>query len=953
MPWRTIQTQHFRVHAYDGELAVGYRAAALAEQAYAQLSARFGWIPGGRIDLTVVDQADAPSARSSAKPRNYVIATAAPPETLSTLNDHDDWLAVLIVHELTHVFHLDVVLGLPRVVNAVLGKALLPNALQPNWMTEGLAVVQESALTPGGRARSSLFDMYLRVAALEGRLMPMDAASNGPLAFPYGATAYAYGASFVQYLHDRFGVAGLAQLAHRFGRDLFPFGINRAARATFGVAHDRLWQDWRGAIERRARLAADAVERQPVTPGRRLTFHGEGSAGGLAPRFLPDGRLIYQRATSVERTAFVSLDVNTGQAQRVLPSTGAGWAAPLPDGRGFVYQQVGFVRLPRQILGSAHAQWNDLWLHDLTTGRTRALTHGLRLQEPDVSPDGSSVAAAIAEAGARHLAVWAMDGKTPPRIVGARGRWDVAASPAWSPDGAVIVYVLSRPGSGRELRVHDVRSGTERTLTTDAAIEATPRFSPDGRWVLFSSDRTGIYNVYAHELATGTTFQVTNVVGGAFAPVVSPDGRTLVFVGFTAAGFDLYATPYDPHTLRRAPPSLSTRDEPPAGERVAVAADVGLTIPPEVQRIGPYQGWRHLLPRVWDLSLASDPLGLGPTVAVATTVEDPARVHSADLRVDVPFTEGDASARGAYTYHRWWPDLSVTLARAALRSGGLVVDGRDRDFRQHAVSAAGQIAMPVMRRPDASATVDLGYVWTDFWSADPLPAPDPQLGITRPAPTGPLASAYARASYTNAKVWRWSVSPQEGRNLSLSIQHGEPRLGSKLRSTTASWEWTEYWTLPWAKLQVLALSYRGGISTGQRRDAFELGGFAQQDVARALFLNRPQCCQFLRGYAPTSLVGSRFHAATAEFRTPLLWIERGYQTFPVYLRRLHGAAFVDVGDAFDGDFHARNLRWGAGGELRLTLKLAYEIDSQLFLGVARGLSVGGVTQAYLVSSFPF
>ena len=51
-----------------------------------------------------------------------------------------------------------------------------------------------------------------------------------------------------------------------------------------------------------------------------------------------------------------------------------------------------------------------------------------------------------------------------------------------------------------------------------------PSFSPDGRFVVFSSDRTGIYNLFAYELATERLYQVTNLVSGAFQPTVSPDG---------------------------------------------------------------------------------------------------------------------------------------------------------------------------------------------------------------------------------------------------------------------------------------------------------------------------------------------------------------------------------------------------------------------------------------------
>src|SRR5207237_3370615 len=79
--------------------------------------------------------------------------------------------------------------------------------------------------------------------------------------------------------------------------------------------------------------------------------------------------------------------------------------------------------------------------------------------------------------------------------------------------------------------------------------------------VLWSSDRTGIYNIFALEVATGRTFQVTNVLGGAFQPVVSPDRRTLVFTGFSAVGYDLCTIPYAPDTWKVAEPFVNARDD--------------------------------------------------------------------------------------------------------------------------------------------------------------------------------------------------------------------------------------------------------------------------------------------------------------------------------------------------------------------------------------------------------
>ena len=59
------------------------------------------------------------------------------------------------------------------------------------------------------------------------------------------------------------------------------------------------------------------------------------------------------------------------------------------------------------------------------------------------------------------------------------------------------------------------------------ALDGAPAWSPDGRRVFFSSDRTGIFNLFAWDAATDEIAQLTNVLGGAFSPAPSPDGRRL------------------------------------------------------------------------------------------------------------------------------------------------------------------------------------------------------------------------------------------------------------------------------------------------------------------------------------------------------------------------------------------------------------------------------------------
>ncbi len=959
--WRTMVTPHFRIHYYDEEEAMARRAAFIAERAHGVLTRTLNWRPGGRIDITLTDQTDSANGFANAVPYNYLFGFGVPPESLSSLNDFDDWLAILLIHEITHVVHLDITLGLSRVVNFLLGKTLAPNGVQPNWFVEGLAVVQESSASTGGRIRSSVYDMFLRTAVLDGKLFGLDHVSNGPRAFPHGTAAYLYGSSFLKYVEDRFGAEKLTEIAHRYGSRVLPFGLNRAAREATGFGFDELWDDWSAALSRKYRLQADEARRRGLTPAARLTYEGEGG-GGQRPRFLRDGNVVYQMASSYHRPAFMRIDPVSGRRTKITDINGASHPAPTPDGGALLYQQTNFQSLRERISGATHADWDDLFRLDLATGATRRLTNGQRAHEPDVSPDGARVvfSTGARQVGALDLAIAPMSGGAA-TLIARTGDRDIVYTPSWSPDGGRIAYSRWKVGGLRDIHVYDVATEIDRPLWVDRAIEADPRFTPDGRFIVFASDRTGIYNIYAHEVDSGRLYQVTNVLGGAFQPDVSPDGARLVFVGFSSAGYDLYTMPFDSASWLPAEPFVNPRSDA-ALEGAAIArpetAD-GVPGQPEptsakdvILRVDAYNPWRYMYPRAWNIVLSSQGLGLGPDVSIGTVVSDPVGNHGLGFQASIP-ASGDLSVRADYNYYGLWPSFSLSASRATYLAYGLVVDNQERTYRERSWSVNTATSFPVLRKPDSYADVWMGYGYRDYYPVDGLSAADPTQGITRAPSTGPFAGFFLGWFYSNVQGWNYSISGQEGRRLQVTMDFSDPAVGSRFRTAQVGWRWTEFWTPPWAKLQALAVSYSGGAGIGDTRGIFRLGGFVQQDLVRSFFLNQRQCCLYLRGYAPGSIVGDQYQLLSVEYRAPLLWFERGYKTFPMYFRRLHGALFADVGNAYNGDFRARDLRAGVGAELRIEFKLGYYIESLLQIGAAKGLSKDGITDYYMVTAFPF
>jgi hypothetical protein len=148
---------------------------------------------------------------------------------------------------------------------------------------------------------------------------------------------------------------------------------------------------------------------------------------------------------------------------------------------------------------------------DATTGRRDVYL--LRDREPPIrltdapggasdavwAPDGATVAFSANLTGARDVFVrrWATPEAPRPLATSAVTKYPAS----WSRDGARIAYTERSMGTGWNIWLLAVATGETVPLLRDADDELEPQFSADGRWLAFTSNRTGRWAVYLKNLA--------------------------------------------------------------------------------------------------------------------------------------------------------------------------------------------------------------------------------------------------------------------------------------------------------------------------------------------------------------------------------------------------------------------------------------------------------------------
>ncbi|MFO0612460.1 MAG: hypothetical protein U0414_07725 [Polyangiaceae bacterium] len=950
LTWWTYETEHFKVTYPDTLEPIAKRVAELAETIHVRVSSRMAFEPEEKTELVITDDSDQANGVASPVPYDNIRLFATAPPDISTLGDYDDWLLGLVTHEYTHILHTGNISGLASIANVVIGRTLSPNSAQPRWILEGLAVVEESEHTTGGRIRSNLFDMWLRADVVEDNFARFDQISSGAQRWPYGNFFYLYGSRFLRWISDVYGPDTMPAVAADYGATTIPFGINRAIRRVTGVTYEDLYDGWHAQLVTHYKEQLDAVDARGRIEGKRITEHGHSV---LYPRFVPGGapdELVYFRDDFNGVPGLYGLRVGdpstAGPRDEALVARTATESSPAftPDGDLVfedlapfknVYSRVDLFSMKR----GARAPTG-------TEDEKKQLTFGLRAEGADVSPNGRDIVFSVNDASTRTLEIARLSDTgeiESRRVLVPSERFEQVYTPRFSPDGKKVAYSVWSTGGYRDIRIVDVASGAFEPITHDRALDMQPVWSPDGSMLYFSSDRSGIFNVYAYDLTSGALAMVTNVHNGALTPAISSDGKTLVYTGYTHDGYDLFAMPLEPAKFLPAPAAPDDRPSPlPEPGRVKL----------ERYRYNPLPTLR---PRNYVLSVGTGNYG-DVSFTLKTSGGDLLGQHSISAALTVEPSAPEPRFNLDYAYGALPVNLGTGFSRSVVpRKNGYRVAGKTIPFDETLTGGYLSVGLPI-RSTYVDQSFGLTYSFQNSSAKLELPEKlDPQSTRTLLPPEGILAQMRATYSISTIQGGVDTAGSSRGASLRLDTSYAGEETGSAYTYYAFGASVVGYIPMPWPGNHTIAARASGAFSGGTyaRRGSYFVGGYDLENVSILdQALEGTYSGAFvLRGYAPGEYSGSQFLMTTLEYRAPLWRPNWGPSSLPIFFRRMDLAAFVDYGGAFDdlriedaelgvrGDLiRLVTMHCSVGAELWTNFTVANRVDLALRFGYAYGFS---------------
>lgn len=896
--WKTIENEHLYVHYADGNKAIAERVIAITEAAHQRLTEELNWDPKEKTHVILSDSTDQPNGFATPIFFNRTVLYLAPPTSINTLEDFDDWLSTLIFHEYTHIVHLDKSAGSAEYLRNIFGRffLLFPNLFQPHWAIEGLATYKETYPQRGiGRGQSTMFASMMREEVAKG-LQPISHVNLPVKTWPAGTTRYLYGVYFITFLVEKYGEDKLQAWIEEYSDNLIPFFINTNAKQTLDDDLTVLWQEYHQWLKEKFQPQIDAIKTKGITQSVQLSIDAYRTDSVRVSASKTGDEVYYVRNPGYKRASLMYIDANGNKEELIELNRGADLD---------IHPEAGLL-LTQDEFCNNYTVYKDIYLYDRENDDLERLTECGRYLFASWFPDGKQMAAVHHDAGRFELHL--LDNRAQLQQVLWQASDDaIIGQIDVSPDGKQIVASLWRRGSGWNLELFDISTKAWREITTGVNITANPQFSPDGN-VMFSMEGNGVYNLHRYYTATGQIEQITNLIGGAFQSSQASSGGDIYYAGYSAEGYAIY--------------KLS--DAEVSAEAVTLIDDqlalIDYPMTPHQQT--DYSALDNMRPRWWFPTLQfteqRSEFGLTTMGGDALGIHNYSITASYDTKLEQP------AGQLSYAYANRFFLSARRLNEITLDSNGNLNRVSHRS-----------IASAVLAFPDnyIQTQSDLLFGLIYDVTADDEPAPgavplddfeDSLLGVAW--------------LFNSSQLNPLSISLVDGMKLRL-VAEGSDALNSDYTGQVYTFDWKQY--IRTGNESVFALRFLQGWGTEQPR-VFKLGGEGVNDDAVSVLFGTSNEAVFnqrkyaLRGYEEglPQLTGRRAQLLTAEWRFPIERVEKGVMTPPVGIMQWYGTLFAETGSAYRES--PEQYYSSAGIELTADINLFYNLTLRTRAGYAHG-----------------
>lgn len=537
--WFTLSTPNFRVHHTAKLEKYARKIASSLERALPLIENKLEWQPKSPIDIVVMDPSDSANGFAANFPNTHIEVFAVPFEPDSALSQYVDWVDELATHELTHIVANDGSRGGYKFLRSIFGSWVKPNGLQPVWLIEGLAVFQETSLTPGGRGRSPMLEAILREASLNNRInnpdyISLDRLNDGVPWWPAGSTAYLIGYSIQAAAN--FGHKDIPGKLSFENANRLPYMPNTNLEDIIGKDWYAIWDETELRLKSRYGLAlSNELGRCQLTHSGQFTGGQRISADGWVYFSEEDWNYGYHLArfrlndnceAKIER-----LDERESQSPASV--------AISTDGKKIAYTKT--ERAGREKI------FNDLYIWDNEKKKSTQITVNQRASEPAfygndliyVENNGGNLQSIQRKNLSTGETTTIFTAKPFERITGLN-------TGKIHNEEKILFSLHNNQGKEEIVTLHSSEAMALMPQEKNSHYQKNPSVTPDGQILFASYENARTQDIYSYDFTSRKkTLIYRSPYGFADRPTLSADGKKLLVQEYTSNGLNLVSLPWE------------------------------------------------------------------------------------------------------------------------------------------------------------------------------------------------------------------------------------------------------------------------------------------------------------------------------------------------------------------------------------------------------------------------
>jgi Tol biopolymer transport system component len=413
----------------------------------------------------------------------------------------------------------------------------------PLWMVEGMA----EYLSVG--KKDAFTSMWMRDALLNRDIPSLKDLTNSNKYFPYR-----YGQAFWTFVGSLYGDTTIVPLFKATAR----YGYENGIKYTFGYDDKTLSGLWKNSIEQHYRPLLKADSSQIKISGTKIIDNKNAGNMNVAPAISPDGKyLAFLSEKDLFGIDLFLADAKTGKILRKLSSQVANSHI---DDYNFIESAGAWSPDSKQFAFSIFSKGkNQMLVIDVANGATLFQTDMGKVEQfgnLTWSPDGKEIAFSGMVEGQSDIFSYNMSTKEVAQLTNDDFS-DYA--PSFSPDGKKIVFSSDRAAIAGgninavnpiNLTVYDISTKSLTNIPVfPGANNLNAQFSGDSKRIFFLSNRDGFRNLYEYTLSDNTVKQLTDYFTGIsgiteFSPAITVSRNDdIVYSYYRYQRYTLYNSP--------------------------------------------------------------------------------------------------------------------------------------------------------------------------------------------------------------------------------------------------------------------------------------------------------------------------------------------------------------------------------------------------------------------------